>query len=395
MNQPNAERIFRLPGIHELSKQQDAALSLSLEGQHLIIGGPGTGKSVVALLRARRLAKAKSAYTFLVYNHVLNRSNAQFSGGEFQLDASTWDTWFRAIYGAILGQPIPTLPSPTSYKPIDWVSVLSAIQQLPNERLPKALPSLVIDEGQDMPLTFYRALVALGFSNFYVVADQNQQLHPDRCSTRQEIEGVLGLDVDDTIELKHNYRNPLPVALLARAFYTGDPASPPPELPAASESVWTPRLLHYGSQGDPSFEQIVARILKLSDRNRRKLVGVITPNNRIRERFVRALLEVDVDLDHGRPPIATYASGMGAELEFKLGGIMVLNAHSCKGLEFDIAMLADIDEHQPKNDEFALKSRFYVMVSRARERVFLLRTGEPCPVVERILPADPAILSRT
>jgi DNA helicase IV len=73
---------------------------------------------------------------------------------------------------------------------------------------------------------------------------------------------------------------------------------------------------------------------------------------------------------------------------------MVINAHSCKGLEFDIAILADIDQHKPKNDPFVLKARFYVMVSRAREQVVMLRTGHVCPIVDKLLPDDPAILIR-
>lgn len=73
---------------------------------------------------------------------------------------------------------------------------------------------------------------------------------------------------------------------------------------------------------------------------------------------------------------------------------MIINAQSCKGLEFDIVILADIDQHKPKEDIYALKSRFYVMVARGREQVILLRTGNVCPVVESLLPTDSSILTR-
>ena len=73
-------RRFVLPGIQDLSKDQDEALALPLEGQYLIIGGPGTGKSVVALLRARRLATGEKRYRILVYNHLLNGSNKHLFG---------------------------------------------------------------------------------------------------------------------------------------------------------------------------------------------------------------------------------------------------------------------------------------------------------------------------
>jgi DNA helicase IV len=73
---------------------------------------------------------------------------------------------------------------------------------------------------------------------------------------------------------------------------------------------------------------------------------------------------------------------------------MVINAQSCKGLEFDVAILANIDQHKPKQDVHTLKSRFYVMVARGREQVILLRTGNVCPVVESLLPTDSTILVR-
>ena len=73
---------------------------------------------------------------------------------------------------------------------------------------------------------------------------------------------------------------------------------------------------------------------------------------------------------------------------------MIINANACKGLEFDVAILADIDAHQPRNNDDTLKKRFYVMVTRAREQTILLRTGAANPVVDKLLPADPAVLVR-
>ena len=46
-----AKRYFKLPRVQDLNKGQDSVLMLPKKGQHLIVGGPGTGKSVVALLR--------------------------------------------------------------------------------------------------------------------------------------------------------------------------------------------------------------------------------------------------------------------------------------------------------------------------------------------------------
>jgi DNA helicase IV len=251
---------------------------------------------------------------------------------------------------------------------------------------------LVIDEGQDMPEAFYETLVNLGFENFYVTADQNQQIHPDKCSSRQQIENCLG--IEETVELRINYRNTLSIAQLAHHFYPADPASPKPQLPDPVPGSETPELWVYGKGSTLTLPALADRILQLADRNPRKLIGIITPNNKVRTKFHDALLRADPKLDYDKPPIRTFCSGQKTLPDFGLGGIMVINAQSCKGLEFDTVILADVDEHRPISDEYTLKARFYVMVSRAREILILLRAENVCPAVDKLLPHDSSLLIR-
>ena len=386
-------RRFSLPGIHELNKDQDEALALPLEGQHLIVGGPGTGKSVVALLRSRRLAKSNRTYLTLVYNHLLDHSNRHLFGNGQTFNASTWMKWFHKIYKHFFGAvPRPAYEKPEDSYAIDWKAVEQEVQSLDNIK-DRSGRFLVIDEGQDMPPAFYRTLIQLGFENFYVAADQNQQIHPDKCSSRQDIENNLALEPGETLELKTNYRNTRPVALLAQHFYPADPASPRPDLPDLKPAAMTPELWTYGKANRTTLAAIADNILRLSDRNPRKLIGIITPDNEVRTKFNDALLRANPKLDNDKPPIQTFVSGQRELPDFGQGGLMIINAQSCKGLEFDTAILADIDQHQPK-DSRTLKARFYVMAARAREQVILLRTGTVCPVVDGLLPTDPTILVR-
>jgi DNA helicase-2/ATP-dependent DNA helicase PcrA len=387
-------RRFSLPGIHDLNKDQDEALALPVEGQHLIVGGPGTGKSVVALLRARRLAQNDKTYRTLVYNHLLDHSNRHLFGSEQAFSAQTWDSWFRNIYRHFFGS-VPTLEPdyPGGYSPIDWDAVEQQVQSL--EVIENQSDKFqVIDEGQDMPPAFYRTLVNLGFENFYVAADQNQQIHPNKCSSRQDIENSLAIEPGETLELKINYRNTRPIALLAQHFYPADPASPRPDLPDLIPAAATPELWTYGTENTATLAAIADNILQLSDRNPRKLIGIITPDNGVRTKFNDALSRANPTLDNDKPQIQTFASGQRELPNFGQGGIMIINAQSCKGLEFDTVILPDIDQHQPKHDSYALKARFYVMVARAREQVMLLRTGNICPVVDGLLPTDPLVLVR-
>jgi DNA helicase II / ATP-dependent DNA helicase PcrA len=395
-----AKRKFALPGIHELSKEQEDARALPKRGRYLIIGGPGTGKSVVALFRSRRHHDDKDDYTFLVYNRLLHQASRHLFVSN--LSSKTWNSWFDEMFKERTGRSTPLLPAPEGKKwqEIDWDNVLQIIGALDTIGESDKLPFLIIDEGQDMPPQFYQALVNLGFENFYVVADQNQQIIPGRNSSRQDIKNILDISLDDVIELKHNYRNSYPIARLAREFYTGDPASPAPELPPAQRTTNLPILVEYGGDCDETFDSLIGTILKTADRNSGKLLGIIAPSNNVRDRYVQALSSAKVKLDNEMPQIRTYKSGANAQLSFDEGGIMVINAQSCKGLEFEIVYLADIDQHYCDPWIYDEKKRlFYVMIARANSKhdgvqLFLLKeSGKHCPI-ESILPNNPDILER-
>ena len=384
-----AKREFNLPGIQDLSKEQEDARALPKQGQHLIIGGPGTGKSVLALLRSRRHQQDKDDYVFLVYNKLLNQASRQLFG--MALCSQQWQSWFISTFITATGEAMPKLPpNGNGWQEIDWVRASEIIAALP--LLEDANhPFLIIDEGQDMPPEFYQALLNLGFNNFYVVADQNQQIVLGQNSTRRDIQDSLGIALGDVIELQDNYRNSYPIARLAREFYTGDPASPPPDLPNRPSTI-RPLLYEYPEK---KFQAIIERILKNADMNPSKLCGVITPKNDVRDRYYQALNNANVQLDNGQPRIETYRNGEDPALKFNEGGIMVINAKSCKGLEFDTVFLADINQHfcNTQNQD-QTKRLFYVMVARAKEKVIMLKeAGKHCPV-DAILPQDIEILER-
>ena len=80
---------------------------------------------------------------------------------------------------------------------------------------------------------------------------------------------------------------------------------------------------------------------------------------------------------------------------FDQGGILVINAQACKGLEFDTVVLADIDEHYHRRDDPDVARRlFYVMVARARDRVFMFMKRGGRNDIESMLPTDQEVLRR-
>jgi DNA helicase IV len=112
---------------------------------------------------------------------------------------------------------------------------------------------------------------SLNIENFFVVADQNQQITEEN-SSHDELKDVLGLDSSDVIELKENWRNTTVIAAFANYFYT-DKASPKPALPN-KPSVYTPILYEYEMLN--SAKEI---ILSSYDQDPSKLIGLIVAND--------------------------------------------------------------------------------------------------------------------
>lgn len=386
-----AKRIFKLPGIQDLSKEQEQARALPLTEQHLIIGGPGTGKSVLTLLRARRLAAEKKGYQFLVYTHLLDRSNLQLFQGP--LASNTWQKWFNETFKLMTGHWPPRLAAQQAngYPPYDWERIRQIARAGDLAKAPRRL-LLLIDEGQDMPPEFYETLTTLGFEHFFVAADQNQQI-TESCSSRRDIEVALDLDTTEVVELRQNYRNTFPIWKLAMEFYTGDPASPPSEAPNRREGS-VPGLITYSPE---QFSEVARRIVRRASNRPTRLIGVITPNNRVRERYMNELQAAkrSSNMPGDDFQLETFHRDHEPDVRFDRGGILVINVQACKGLEFDEVFCADINEHFVNSEDLTpTKKRFYVMVARAREDLFLLKREGGNEAINRILPEDRSVLKR-
>ncbi len=389
-----AERRFELPGIQELKKEQEDVRALPKKGQHLVIGGPGTGKSVLALLRARRHARAGEPHVFLVFNKLLHEASCHLGGSK--ISCFQWMAWFFKLFWEIAKKPVPRVAaSPgSSWQDINWEGAnLILDRQL--EGTDSRPEYIIIDEGQDMPPDFYRVLISLRFENFFVVADQHQQIVSGKNSSRRDLEIELGIKHEQVIELKENHRNKYPIARLAREFYTGDIASPEVTLPQDSGGkAKMPLLFTYQNN---QFELMINKILKMADREPSKLIGIIAPDNKVRKLFFDALQcgTEKISLDNGSPFIRTYHYDHQEHVNFHEGGIMVINAQACKGLEFEYVFLANIESYFcPSKDQDSLKRLFYVMVARARDQVILLRSsGKRCPA-DCILPKNTNILKQ-
>lgn len=381
-----AKRVFDLPKEQDLTKDQRIAIRKPADGQYLVVGAPGTGKSIVALWRLKKYADEKEIQ-FLTFNHVLNHANGALAGDSKKYEMNTAMSWLYDLHWKLFdGRPETyyndKMPEISSHQP-DYEKLMKKFEE---QGVKFSNLSVIVDEGQDLPKGWYKAVEALSVENFFVVADQNQQI-TDQNSSHDELIELLGLEKADVIHLKENWRNTTPIAAFANYFYT-DKSSLKPELPN-KPSVHAPILYEY--QNLDSVKEI---ILSSYDNDPSKLLGLIVANDCKREYWSKELKKDDKIRRESAPIISTYDSSQnkGVHINFDQGGIVVLNDKSVKGIEFDEVFIIIDDFKAIKNDKESLMKRMYVMASRARDRLFLFKSVRKS-VLEEVLPPIGATIS--
>ena len=141
----------RLPSYQELSKEQDRINDLPADGRHLVIGPPGTGKTVMALYRASMLKKRRRKAMLLMYSRLLMQYTEN-AAGDLLLDGqvATFHSWFSDFYRRNYQMTPPeTAPLRLRLRPRScaWVNA--------NPPKPEILTDLLVDEGQDLQKEFY------------------------------------------------------------------------------------------------------------------------------------------------------------------------------------------------------------------------------------------------
>ncbi len=375
------------PSSADLSREQQKIYSEHLEKALLITGPPGTGKTVMAIMRGQRIIEHKDYSTsLLMYNNALKdftKSNTK------KIEVLTMDSYLKKKFNFSWKD----MNDGEGNYEFPWNRIHQDIKRyLSLDELKKVFPSqVVIDEGQDFPPILWEILSLL-WSKLHskgvlfapsVMADENQRLHIEANSNIDDIRKGLGtvpecFDAFVEEKLTRNYRNTFEIAEFAKHFYVGNQT----EIPNSDQcrAGIKPTLFFHQ---DRNSDILIERILNFKQNNPTKTIGIIIPQKSSAYRTERLgillkhevtsrkLEKIKVQYRVSKPK-KEFRELNDLELDFDATNtITVLTQQSSKGLEFDCVFVPYLNQVDYQDDGFDQSMTLYVIFHRARDYLFL------------------------
>jgi hypothetical protein len=313
----------------QLTQEQARIIDFLDEQLHsAILGAAGTGKTLLAVEKARRLASPAKPVLFLCFNAALRQHlNAHHAHPNVRY------LTFHGLARELMG-PGGTLEKAEQ----DLIDYLLGDGDLPGEHL-------IIDEGQDFKKDWLEALqLRFQSSAFYVFYDRYQVIQGEM-DTRW-------LDqIPCRLVLTRNCRNTDPIARVA--YRAG-------RLPVAPTLGLTgPRpVLHAVTDSAEAVKVVSA------------LVDTACTKHKVPPHEI-AILTLET-LDEGSPWRLAKIGGQRTNDQPQAHYITVTTVRRFKGLEASLIIVVDVDLKRAVTDEW--RRRLYVACSRARHAVHIVTT---------------------
>jgi len=346
-----------------LSEQQERIVTLPTEANQLVMGSPGSGKTVLLLHRAEELLRN---------HHIFPR----------QLRVLVFTNVLRAYIGA--GADALNLPFEIIQSFYSWVFQLAEREGLPKSKAAKLedkcketlqalvgyceteqsvplLDAVLVDEGQDLPLDAYR-LLRKAARHVTVFADSTQKLFAEGADVT-DAASALGIS-KEAITLTENLRSSLGVARLAAQFLSATQRTSYLQGQVRHEAAGTTRipLLLRTISEDDEWERM-AEILR-AEIARNSRVGILVVDNAMLSRAYGALTAAGV-------PVQRVTARDPSQADFNELTPKILTVFSSKGLSFDTVLVPRITRQHYSHVPTTAMRLLFVACTRALDWVCL------------------------
>lgn len=364
----------------DLTTDQIRAVDASADTHRLIVGAPGSGKTLALLHRTARLRERyhvpEGRYRVMIFTNVLKqyiRAGAIDLG--IPIDAiCTYDAWCGRYFDAHIGG---RRPMDASGKKMDFAQIRERVRADVLAKRPSLYDFVVVDEGQDLDSAAFEVLCNVA-RHVTVAADRKQQLY-DHGASEEDIAKRLGLPRRN-ISLLAAFRCSPYIVPLGAAFIAD---------PVDAETFREQTLTATGKRETPvlfvarDFDEERQRLCEVA-RERIILgerVAILLPLSRQVFGFHTAMQEFGLEAEvQGR--------GEAQVLDFTSATPKLLTYHSAKGLTFDTVLLPRLVRgsfDRPAEDR--ILSMMFVAVTRAARWVYLSTvSGQEAPFLTRLAP---------
>lgn len=362
----------------DLTTDQLRAVEASAELPRLIVGAPGSGKTVVLLHRTawlrERCRVPEGRYRLFVFTNVLKqymRAGAADLGVPLEA-ITTYDAWCADYFDNRIGG---VRPWDADRKRPDFAAIRDRVRADVLDKRPNLYDFVVVDEGQDLDPEAFEVLRTVA-GHVTVAADRKQQLY-EHGASEEAIASRLGL-VRRNVSLLAAFRCSPYIVPLGAAFIAD---------PVEAKTFRAQTLTAPGKRETPVL--FVARDL---DEERRRLgevarqrtilgerVAILLPLSRQVFGFRKAMQEFGLEVE---------VQGKYETLDFSGLAPKLLTYHSAKGLTFDSVLLPRlVSSSFERPAEQQILRMMFVAVTRAARWVYLSTVaGHEAPFLARLSP---------
>lgn len=323
----------------ELDEDQIQVLMATLDKSCIVSGCAGSGKSVLALIKAQRIQKEKGKnYQIIVFTKAL--CNYMNSGKkELGLTNPFYHHWV-------------------------WQNRLNAPHS----------DYMIVDEIQDFSEEEIEQFISATNKNFFFFGDTAQSIYQGLKDTIavDEIRTTLpGAKSAKDWELFKNYRLPLPVARFVQPI--GVDLPPFVESTYKSKEKELPKMIKYESK-DKQLEAIHGIITS----NNMDDVAILLPDNETVLKTYHALTKMGGNYEYRYNDRENFRNNVD-NLNFDSTNPKILTYHSAKGLQFETVFIPFIEDFVEDGD--SNQKALYVAMTRTYRNLYVLFSGQlPSPI---------------
>jgi len=320
----------------ELDEDQIMVLMATLDKSCIVSGCAGSGKSVLALIKAQRIQKERgNDYKIIVFTKALCQ---YMNSGRQELGLRN-----QFLYHW------------------HWRNRLNC----------SSADYIIVDEIQDFDETEIQEFINATNKHFFFFGDTAQSIYEGLKST-MNVEDISDLlprgDKPKPFSLYRNYRLPVNVAKLAQHVGVDLPRFNP--LTYKSKENAMPHIIRYSSLDDQL--RAISRIIRdreLTD------VAILVPHNEMVRDIWRDLNNYGLDCEVRYNDKENFRNSQDT-LDFSTTNPKVMTYHSAKGLQFDTVFLPALEDFEDdESHDHAHRKALYVAMTRTYRNLYMMYSG--------------------